>query len=75
MILELDYLIFGNGYGMAAPRHDNVFYWLSGELYTFSYGFGAQLKVFNGRIQSPVKDEHWQAESLSFLILIEDGCV
>ena len=46
MILELDYLIFGNGYGMAAPRHDNVFYWLSGELYTFSYGFGAQLKSF-----------------------------
>lgn len=43
MIIKIDHLIFGNGYGIKSPHYDNVFYWLSGELYTFSYGFGAQL--------------------------------
>ena len=43
MILKLDHLIFGNGFGLKSPFFDNVFYLLSGDLYTFSYGLGAQL--------------------------------
>ncbi len=46
MIFKLDHLIFGNGHGIKSPLYDNVFYCLSGELYTFSYGFGAQLESF-----------------------------
>lgn len=42
--LWLDFLIFGNGFGMASPYHDDTFYWLSGDLYTFQHGFGAQLR-------------------------------
>lgn len=43
MILWLDHMIFGNGFGLRSPHCDNRFYWLSGELYTFMHGFGAQL--------------------------------
>lgn len=43
MIIALDHLIFGNGYGLKAPYYDSVYYWLDGEFYTFSYGLGAQL--------------------------------
>lgn len=43
MIIAIDHLIFGNGYGLKSPYSDNVYYWLSGELYTFSHGLGAQL--------------------------------
>ena len=43
MIISLDHFIFGNGYGLKSPYFDNVFYWLSGEIYTFSHGLGAQL--------------------------------
>lgn len=43
MILWLDHLIFGNGRGLATPYFDGRFYWLSGELYTFMHGHGAQL--------------------------------
>ena len=46
MILKLDNLIFGNGCGIKSPHCDNVFYWLSGDLYTFSHGLGAQLNSF-----------------------------
>lgn len=46
MILWLDHLIFGNGFGMATPYCDGRFYWLSGELYTFLPGFGAQLHSY-----------------------------
>ncbi|OWQ97988.1 hypothetical protein [Sphingopyxis witflariensis] len=42
-ILALDHLIFGSGHGMRSPFWDNRFYWLGGELYTFSAGLGAQL--------------------------------
>ena len=42
----LDHLIFGNGFGLRSPFHDNRFYWLSGDLYTFSSGLGAQLTSF-----------------------------
>lgn len=44
--LWLDHLIFGNGRGLKSPYFDNHFYWLGGRLYTFSYGFGAQLQSF-----------------------------
>lgn len=46
MIRWLDFRIFGNGYGLAAPYFDQPFYWLSGRFYTFMGGFGAQLHSF-----------------------------
>lgn len=45
-MLELDHAIFGNGNGMKSPYHDNHFYWVSGRLYTWIGGFGAQLKSY-----------------------------
>jgi hypothetical protein len=45
-MLWLDFLIFGNGRGMKSPYSDDVFYWLSGRLYTWIGGFGAQLRSF-----------------------------
>lgn len=49
MIMWLDHKIFGNGHGLASPYFDDKFYWLSGELYTFMQGFGAQLHSFQWR--------------------------
>lgn len=46
MIVWLDQKIFGNGWGMKSPYWDDTYYWLSGEIYTFSFGFGAQLTNF-----------------------------
>lgn len=46
MIISLDHLIFGNGHGLKAPFFDSKYFWLSGELYVFSYGLGAQLTSF-----------------------------
>lgn len=46
MIFKLDHLIFGNGRGLKSPSRDEIFYCLDGDLYTFSHGFGAQLKSF-----------------------------
>lgn len=46
MIVWLDHKIFGNGRGLKSPYFDDVFYWLSGELYHFTPGFGAQLSSF-----------------------------
>jgi hypothetical protein len=43
MTPALDFRIFGNGFGFGAPYHDQAFYWLSGEFYTFIGGLGAQL--------------------------------
>lgn len=43
MIMWLDHRIFGNGHGIRSPHWDNTFYWLSGELYTWFPGLGAQL--------------------------------
>jgi len=54
MLLALDHLIFGNGFGMASPYHDARYYWLvdtyqqertgrNGALYQWIGGFGAQL--------------------------------
>lgn len=43
MIIALDHLVFGNGHGLGAPCWDSVYYWLDGEMYTFSGGHGAQL--------------------------------
>lgn len=44
MSLSLDHLIFGNGYGMKTPACDGVLFWLSGRLYTWIGGLGAQLR-------------------------------
>lgn len=46
MIIWLDHKIFGNGRGMKSPFHDDSFYWLSGQLYKFTFGFGAQLRSY-----------------------------
>ena len=43
-MLWLDHLLFGNGHGMKSPHWDNRFYWLSGHLYTWIGGLGAQLQ-------------------------------
>lgn len=43
MIFWLDWKLFGNGYGMASPFCDDVFYWLSGRFYRWAGGLGAQL--------------------------------
>lgn len=42
-IPAIDFRIFGNGHGFAAPYFDQPFYWLSGEFYTFNAWLGAQL--------------------------------
>lgn len=42
-MLWLDHLLFGNGNGIKSPYFDNIFYCLSGRLYTYSFGYGAQL--------------------------------
>ena len=42
MIVWLDHLAFGNGHGMKSPFSNNMFYWLSGDMYTFFAGYGAQ---------------------------------
>lgn len=49
MILWLDHKIFGNGRGLGSPYWDSRFYWLSGQLYTFMQGFGAQLHSIQWR--------------------------
>lgn len=54
MILALDHLIFGSGYGLASPFFDATYHWLvdtsvgerngrNGRLYNFTGGLGAQL--------------------------------
>jgi hypothetical protein len=53
MIVWLDFLIFGRGYGLAQPRFDGRFYWLSGQFYTFIGGLGAQLQSFQWRHPRP----------------------
>lgn len=49
MIVWLDHLIFGNGFGLKSPSCDAKFYWLDGELYTWNGWFGAQLQSFQWR--------------------------
>lgn len=46
MIFWLDHRIFGNGRGLGSPYFDQRFYWLSGRIYTWIGGFGAQLQSF-----------------------------
>lgn len=57
MILALDHLVFGNGYGLASPYFDATYHWLvdtsvgerngrNGRLYNFIGGLGAQLRSF-----------------------------
>lgn len=46
MIVWLDHAIFGSGYGIKSPFWDDRYYWLAGEFYLYSAGFGAQLTSF-----------------------------
>ena len=49
----IDFWIFGNGHGIAAPRSNQVFLWMSGRFYTWIGGFGAQLQSFEWRCPRP----------------------
>jgi len=49
----LDFLIFGNGHGMAQPYFDGRFYWLSGRFYKWIGGLGAQLSSCQWRHPRP----------------------
>lgn len=48
-MLFLDFLIFGNGHGLASPYFDDRFYWLSGRLYTWIGGFGTRFPASSAR--------------------------
>lgn len=52
-MLWLDHKIFGNGHGLASPYFDDRFYWLSGRLYHWIGGLGAQLNSFEWRHPKP----------------------
>lgn len=53
LIPALDFKIFGNGHGFAAPYFNQPFYWLSGEFYTFMHGHGAQLHSAQWKMPRP----------------------
>jgi hypothetical protein len=60
-MIRLDWLLFGNGFGMASPYHDDVFYWLAdtsherdlkgshSRFYRWIGGLGAQLDSYEWR--------------------------
>ncbi|ARQ95389.1 hypothetical protein [Bradyrhizobium phage BDU-MI-1] len=80
-MLWLDHKIFGNGYGMATPYWDGVFYWLSGALYTWIGGLGAQLTSFQWRHPLPGEERKLGGETFrpfhsrrQFLWLFRDSC-
>lgn len=56
MIVWLDHRIFGNGRGLKSPHFDDVFYWLSGDIYTWVGGLGAQLSSIQWR-QPELREE------------------
>lgn len=66
MIRWIDLHIFGNGHGLKSPYFDDVFYWLSGEAYTFSYGLGAQLQSFQWR--HPISGERRRLAGRDFVV-------
>jgi hypothetical protein len=47
--LWLDFLIFGNGFGIGAPAFPQTFTWYEGRFYSWIGGFGAQLQSFEWR--------------------------
>jgi len=51
--LWLDFLIFGNGYGLACPAFNQIFYWIEGRFYRHIGGYGAQLRSFEWRCPLP----------------------
>jgi len=64
MALALDFLIFGNGYGLKSPLNDDLFFWLvdtkpagreggRGSLYNWIGGLGAQLRNRQWRMPKP----------------------
>jgi hypothetical protein len=64
MALALDFLLFGNGYGLKSPYFDDLFFWLvdtmpagrkagRGALYNWIGGLGAQLRNRQWRMPQP----------------------
>lgn len=64
MIVWLDHIIFGNGFGTGSPFCDQRYYWLvdtqgkdrdgkNGRLYIFNGWLGAQLRSFEWRCPLP----------------------
>lgn len=53
MPAALDFYLFGNGHGMAAPHGDQRFYWLGGRPYTWIGGSDAQLASFEWLTPKP----------------------
>jgi hypothetical protein len=41
--MGLDFLLFGNGHGLAAPYFPERFIWIGGRFYTWIGGHGAQM--------------------------------
>lgn len=62
-MIALDWMLFGNGYGMKSPYCDDIFYWLHdytdsntrqrGCFYQWIGGFGAQLTSREWRMPKP----------------------
>lgn len=52
-MIWLDFKIFGNGWGLASPHFDDVFYWLDGRFYHWLGGLGAQLESFEWTAPRP----------------------
>lgn len=75
MILWLDHLIFGNGYGLRSPYFDNRYYWLSGQLYTWSGWLGAQLQSFQWFHPKPGEERRLGGGSTSRFVVCGRGCV
>jgi hypothetical protein len=62
--LWLEFLLAGDGRGLAAPGFNQPFYWLvdmnttRGDLYTYGGGFGAQLTSFQWRHPKAQEERH-----------------
>ncbi len=69
MLIAIDHSVFGNGYGLKSPRCDDIYYWLSNEIYTFSHGLGAQLHSSQWTHPRPGKSACWLAGSLLYFSL------
>lgn len=64
-MIRLDWMLFGNGFGMKSPFFDDTFFWLNdlnfprnrkgrhGNFYRWSGGFGAQLHSIEWRMPKP----------------------
>jgi hypothetical protein len=51
--MGLDFLLFGNGHGLAAPYFPERFIWIGGRFYTWIGGHGAQMVSREWRAPPP----------------------